>query len=129
MVRLRILVAAEYKPGDIFLVQFVWKLPEGDYIRAIFEAEVITLDERLDRYLVRLDRWIAGRQESAKGETRPVEDADREYWSLVAQKSGSHILLAYEVVDGRPIHLRMETLTGEHTYFSKLNDLMSENSA
>jgi hypothetical protein len=37
--------------------------------------------------------------------------------------SGNKISLAYEADDGRPLWLRLETLTGEHNFFHRLNEL------
>lgn len=108
--------------GDEFLVQFVWKLPDGDFIRAIFRAEVLSLEPKTDRYVVRLKELVAGRQESESGEMRPREALAGEYWTYVGQIAGHRLALAYEAADGRALHLRLATLTGEHNYFSRLDD-------
>lgn len=113
---------ATYEPGQTFQVQFVWELPEGDFIRAIFEAEVLELDSRLDRYVVRLRELKAGRQESPSGEMRSKEALSKEYWHLVGQVIGKRVHLAFEADDGRPLRLRLETLTQEHPFFTKLDD-------
>ena len=101
----------------------MWQLPDGDFVRAIFEAEVLALDASLDRYLLLLKRLMAGRQERSDGEARPASELSRPYWEMVAGVVGKRVYLAYEVEDGRPIRLRLTTLTGEHTLFSRLDDL------
>ena len=108
---------AHYDIGQSFPVQFVWKLPNGDYLRAVFEVDVVGHVEEADKYIVRLRQLIAGRQETAEGEMRPLEAYSREYWRLVGQLTGNKITVAYEVDDGRPLHLRLATLTGEHNFF------------
>ena len=35
---------------------------------------------------------------------------------------GRRITLAYEADDGRALYMRLETLTGEHNYFSRYED-------
>jgi hypothetical protein len=70
---------------------------------------------------VRLQELIAGRQESAAGETRPVPDLTREYWALVGRLQGRRITIAFEAADGRPLQLRLETLTGEHNFFFRFD--------
>jgi hypothetical protein len=112
---------ANYEPGATFPLQFVWQLPDGDFIRAIFDAEVLALDESLDRYLLRLTALKAGRQESATGEMRPREALSRDYWAMAGRLVGKRVYLAYEVDDGRPIRLRLDTLTLEHSFFTRLD--------
>lgn len=112
---------ANHDVGDNFAVQFVWQLPDGDFVRAIFRARVEALDLRLDRYLLRLEELEAGRQEQPNGETRPKEALSKEYWGMVGALIGKRVYLAYEVDDGRPIRLRLDTLTQEHSFFTRLN--------
>ena len=112
---------ANYQPGESFPVQFVWELPGGDYVRAVFDAEVEKLDFHLDRYLLRLRELRAGRQETPAGEIRPKEALARRYWAMVGALVGKRIHLAFEVDDGRPIKLRLDTLTQEHTFFTRLD--------
>jgi hypothetical protein len=107
--------------GESFQVQFVWQIPDGDYLRAIFAAEILNRDNSSDKYLLRLTEFLAGRQETAEGEMRPVEEVTQEYWSLVDQITGRIVVLAYEAADGRPLHLRLATLTGEHNFFYRFN--------
>lgn len=109
-----------YRAGDSFQVQFVWQLPDGDFIRAILAAEVMAIDESLDRYRVRLAGLVAGRQETAEGVARPEGELATAYWGLVGELIGRQVYLAYEVADGRPIRLRLATLTGEHSFFRRL---------
>lgn len=113
---------ANHEPGESFRIQFVWQLPHGDFIRAIFRAEVLTLDPQLDRYLLKLAKLEAGRQESERGETRAREEFSDEYWRMVGALIGKRVYLAYEVEDGRPIRLRLDTLTQEHSFFTRLDD-------
>lgn len=114
-----------YKVGESFKVQFVWRIPTGDFLRAVFEAEVLHLDNVSDKYVVRLREFLAGRQESESGEMRPLEDVSRQHWLRVAQLVDRKISLAFEADDGRPLWLRYETLTGEHNFFTRLNVLGS----
>jgi hypothetical protein len=116
------MIAPNHQVGDIFTVQFVWQLPDGDFLRAIFEAEVLALDANLDRYLLRLQQLVAGRQETAEGLARPETELAADYWALVGRVVGKKIYLAYEADDGRPLRVRLATLTGEHTFFTRLED-------
>lgn len=111
---------ANYDIGEAFAVQFVWQLPDGDFVRAIFRARVEALDKGLDRYLLRLEDLEAGRQEQPDGETRAKEALAKEYWGMVGALIGKRVYLAYEVDDGRPIRLRLDTLTQEHSFFTRL---------
>jgi hypothetical protein len=114
---------ANFEVGQSFNVQFVWQIPAGDFLRAIFKADVLTLDSVSGKYVVLLEEFLAGRQEDAHGEMRPGEEVTREYWAMVAELAGRRISLAYEADDGRPLWLRLETLTGEHNFFSRLNEI------
>lgn len=105
--------------GESFRVQFVWQIPEGDYLRAIFEAEILNRDHSAEKYMLRLTEFLAGRQETADGEMRPVEEVSRDYWAMVDSLVGRVVLIAYEAADGRPLHLRFATLTGEHNFFHR----------
>lgn len=114
---------ANYQVGEIFRVQFVWRIPNGDFLRAIFTAEVLLQDDVSDKYVVRLLEFVSGRQEAPDGSARPLENVARDYWALVNQLEGRKISLAFEADDGRPLWLRLETLTGEHNFFRRLNEL------
>lgn len=109
--------AAKHDVGDTFPVQFVWNIPDGDYIRAVFGVTVLALIPAADKYMVRLTQVIAGRQETATGETRAREELSTTYWKLVGRLVGRKVTIAYEVEDGRPLHMRLATLTGEHDFF------------
>jgi hypothetical protein len=34
---------AHFELGDTFTLQFAWRLADGDYIRAVFQADVLDL--------------------------------------------------------------------------------------
>lgn len=114
--------AAHYKVGESFPLQFAWKLPHGDYLRAVFLAEVLDLVPDADKYIARLTRLEAGRQEDGQGELRPREAYSKEYWSMVAALVGRKITVAYEADDGHALYMRLATLTGEHNYFTRYED-------
>ena len=114
---LELMPAAKHDIGDAFPVQFVWNLPDGDYIRAVFRVTVLALIPAADKYIVRLNELVAGRQETAEGEARAREELSTEYWALVGRLVGRKVTVAYEVEDGRPLHMRLATLTGEHDFF------------
>ena len=113
---------ANYQVGEDFRVQFVWRIPKGDFIRAMFEVEVLLLDSRSEKYVLQLTEFLAGRQESGEGILRQAKESSRSYWQLVSELVGRRISLSYEVDDGRPLWLRLETLTGEHSFFRRLDD-------
>ncbi len=102
-------------------MQFVWKLPDGDFIRAVFRAVVLDTIPAADKYLVRLEELLAGRQETKDGNMRPKEEMTLPYWVMVREIIGNQVSLAYESADGRPLHMRLSTLTGEHDFFSRYN--------
>ncbi len=118
---------ANYSIGETFAVQFAWHLPHGDYIRAVFEAKVLDLVEPAEKYVVQLARLVAGRQEDEDGRLRGTDDFSRDYWALVSKLVGRKITVAYEVDDSRAVHMRLETLTGEHNYFYRYS--MAEDTA
>ncbi len=113
---------AHYQPGQSFPVQFAWRLPDGEYLRAVFQADVKELVPAANKYVVHLSQLLAGREETADGESKPVEALSRAYWELVGQLIGRTITLPYEADDNRALYLRLETLTGEHNYFSRYED-------
>ena len=113
---------AHYKIGDNFPLQFAWRLPEGDYLRAVFRAKVLDLVPEADKYVVHLSELIAGRQEDGEGTIRPTEAYAREYWELVGGLVGRKITVAYEADDGHALYMRLATLTGEHNYFTRYED-------
>lgn len=113
---------AHVEVGGTFALQFAWHLPGGDYIRAVFEAEVLDLIPDADKYLVRLNKLQAGRQEDSEGRLRSSENFSGEYWSMVNDLTGRKITIAYEADDSRAIHMRLATLTGEHNFFTRYED-------
>lgn len=117
------MITAKHSVGEFFNIQFVWQLPDnGDFIRAVMKAEVLELQPEADKYVVRLTELLGGRQESPTGEPRDVAELTKAYWGLVGQIVGSKIIVAYEAEDGRPLHLRLSTLTGEHKFFHRFDD-------
>ncbi len=114
--------SAHYQVGDYFPLQFAWHLPEGDYIRAVFRAHVLDMIPEADKYLVRLVKLEAGRQEDKNGALRPQEEFSNEYWSLVGDLVGRRLTIAYEADDSRALHMRLATLTGEHNFFTRYED-------
>lgn len=113
---------AHYQPGQAFNLQFAWRLPEGDYLRAVFEAEVIDLVPSADKYVIRLRRLLAGREDAADGTVKPLTALEGEYWDLVRGLTSHTLTIAYEADDGRPLYLRLATLTGEHNFFTRYED-------
>jgi hypothetical protein len=85
----------------------------------VFTAVVLELQPAADKYVVRLGELMAGRQESATGEMRSPEALTRAYWQLVGRLQRRRVTLAYESDDGRPLHLRLATLTRQTTQGSK----------
>lgn len=108
--------------GESFPLQYAWRLPDGSYLRAVFRANVLDLVPSADKYIVRLVELMAGREETPEGEAKPIEDLSREYWELVGALVGRRLTVAYEASDGRALYMRLETLTGEHNYFSRFDD-------
>lgn len=113
---------AHYQPGQSFPVQFAWRLPDGEYLRAVFQADVLELVIAANKYVARLSLLLAGREETADGEPKPPAALTRAYWELVGNLLGRTITLPYEADDGRALYLRLETLTGEHNYFTRYED-------
>jgi hypothetical protein len=113
---------AHYTIGDTFPAQFAWRLPNGDYLRAVFNAEVLGIVEAADKYVVRIVALVAGRQENQDGVLKPTEEFSTEYWALVGKLIGRRITIAFEADDGRAVHFRLETLTGAHNYFYRFPD-------
>jgi hypothetical protein len=112
-------MAAPHGVGDSFLLQFVWQLPDGDYIRALCRAEVLAIIEPAEKYMVRLTELVAGSQESRMGEGRDKDEFSKTYWAMVVRLIGKQITVAWETADGRPLPMRLATLTGEHDFFTR----------
>ncbi len=119
---IKIMPDAQHNIGENFPLQFAWQLPDGDYLRTVFDAEVVDLVPQADKYIVVLRRLLAGRQEDADGTLRPMAVYSKEYWNLVRGLVGRKITVAYEASDGRALHMRLATLTGEHNYFTRYED-------
>ena len=108
--------------GETFPLHFVWQLPEGDYLRALFRAEVLALDPQMEKYTVRLAKFVGARQEDETGQLRPRGAFSETYWPLIGRLQGQKIAVAYEAADGRPLPLRLTTLTGEHNFFFRFDE-------
>lgn len=108
--------------GQSFPLQYAWRLPDGSYLRAVFKATVLDTVPTADKYVVRLEELLAGREETPDGEPKPTESLSRSYWTLVGELIGRRLTVAYEAGDGRALYMRLETLTGEHNYFSRFED-------
>lgn len=108
-----------YAVGEEFLIHFVWQIPNADFIRAIFAAEVINLDQSTNRYIIKLKELKAGRQENESGKILPHQAFSEEHWRLVGELIGRQAAVAYETADGRPVRLRLTTLTREHKFFTR----------
>lgn len=113
---------AHFQIGDSFALQFAWRLPEGEYLRAIFQAEVMDLVPGADKYIVLLRQFLAGREDDVDGRVKPLTALEGDYWDLVRGLIGRKITIAYEADDGHPLYLRLATLTGEHNFFSRYED-------
>ena len=113
---------ARFQTGESFPLQFAWRLPNGDYLRAVFQAIVLDLVPKADKYIVLLSKLIAGRQENEDGVLRPQEAFSTEYWQMVDGLVERKITIAYEADDSRAIHMRLATLTGEHNFFTRFED-------
>lgn len=100
-------------------MQFVWRLEEGDWLRGVFSAEIRALQPHEDRYLVSLVEFVGGWQEDPSGKQRPKEAMSREWWAKIVRLQGRKVQLAYEAADGRPLYMRLPTLTGEHVFFRR----------
>lgn len=113
---------AHYEPGQSFTLQFAWRTPEGEYLRALFQADVLELVAGADKYIVRLSQFLAGREDDEEGNVKPLETLEGEYWDLARGLQDRIITIAYEADDGDPLYLRLATLTGEHNFFSRYED-------
>ena len=113
---------AHYEIGQSFPTQFAWRLPDDGYLRAVFQAEVLSLVPKADKYVVRLTALIAGRQETADGAVLPKEQLDQDYWALVGKLIGRRLSLAFEADEGNALYMRLATLTGEHNFFYRFPD-------
>lgn len=113
---------SHYNIGESFALHFAWRTPEREYIRAIFQAEVVDLVPGADKYVVLLRQFLAGREDDADGNVKPLEALKGEYWDHVRGLVGRTITIAYEADDGQPLYMRLATLTGEHNFFTRYED-------
>jgi len=111
-----------HEVGESFKIQYVWRIESGHFLRALFRARVLGHDDSTDKYILLLEEFVAGKQEDAVGETANADELAREHWKTISELVGKKITLAYEADDGRTIRLKLATLTGEHNYFTRLND-------
>ncbi|HNS38692.1 MAG: hypothetical protein LC131_10670 [Anaerolineae bacterium] len=114
---------AHYEPGQSFPLQFAWRMPDGEYLRAVFRADVLELVPGADKYIVRLSEFLAGREDDNEGNVKPLESLEGEYWDMVRGLDGRTITIAYEADDGHPLYMRLATLTGEHNFFTRHEDV------
>ena len=104
---------------EIIRLQFVWKLPDRSYLRTIFDARITGLDTVQERYIVHLKALIASKEEDESGVLKPLDQWSLSYWDLVQNLINKYAAVAYEAADGRPLLLRISTLTLEHSFFTK----------
>lgn len=112
---------AKHKIGEFFIIQFVWTLPDGDFIRTLFKVEVEEIIPSAEKYMVILQELLVGTQEDKQGNGRDKSEFNKIYWRQVADLIGNRVTVAWEVEDGRPLHMRLTTLTGEHDFFTRYN--------
>ncbi|MFK7802611.1 MAG: hypothetical protein AB8G95_13335 [Anaerolineae bacterium] len=117
---------ANHEIGEKFHIHFVWKIPNDHYLRALFEATVLDIDLSADRYLIKLPNLLGKREENEAGEALPEDEHTIEYWQMVYKLIGRKAHVAFEVDDGRPLFLRLPTLTLEHKFFTRYSDDESE---
>lgn len=113
---------ANYTVNEKFNIHFVWNLPNGNYIRALFETIVLDIDIAADRYLIELSSLLRKREEDETGSGLPEEGHTLEYWQMVYALIGRKAHVAFEADDGRPLFLRLPTLTLEHKFFTRYSD-------
>lgn len=114
--------------SETFRIHFVWKIPNGHYVRALFVAQVLDIDLEADRYLIKLTELLAKREEDERGEGLPEDKHTVEYWEMVYRLISRLAHVAFEADDGRPLFLRLPTLTLEHKYFTRYDDNGSSDS-
>ena len=104
--------------GEQFQLQFVWRLPNDDYVRALFQARIREIQYHEERYLVELEGLIGGMQEAADGSVRPKNDMDKERWARIVALSGRTVQVAYEAAK-QPLYMKLATLDTPHTFFTR----------
>lgn len=105
-----------------FHLHFVWKLPSEDFIRAVFQVRIIEIQPHEDRYLVQLETFVAGLQEDETGKARPSAEYDKNWWAHIVALTSRYVQVAYEAADGRPLYMRIGTLTGRHAFFFRYDE-------
>lgn len=108
--------------GDSFRIHFVWRIPNGHYVHGLFEAKVLDIDTEADRYLVSIPNLLAKREEDEDGTALLEDNHTAKYWEMVHQLIGRKAHVAFEADDGRPLYLRLPTLTLEHKFFTRYSD-------
>lgn len=114
--------SANYKVGETFRIHFVWKLPNKHYIRALFDVKILDIDLSADRYLILLDSLVAKREEDSVGDGLAEKEHTEKYWEMVYRLTGRRAHVAFEADDGRPLFLRLPTLTLEHKFFTRYSE-------
>ena len=113
---------AELSVGDVFEIYFVWRIEGDDVIRVFYKAEVVEDQPHENRYMVVLREFVRGRQEAPDGTPREKEELAFDHWRKIFSFVSNRVQVAYEAQDGRPLYLRLATLTGEHTFFERHNE-------
>jgi hypothetical protein len=113
--------------GESFPLQFAWRLPDGEILRAVFRADVLDIIPAADKFMVRLTELLAGTQEAPDGTPRDREQFNKLYWARVVALVGNRVTVAFETADGRPVQMRLTTLTGEHDFFWRYNTPPNKN--
>lgn len=108
--------------GESFRIHFVWKIPNDHFVHALFEAKILDIDTEADRYLISLPSLLAKKEEDSNGVPLPEADHTTEYWEMVYRLIGRKAHIAFEAEDGRPLYLRLPTLTLEHKFFTRYSD-------
>jgi hypothetical protein len=99
-------------PGDVIPVDVAWTLPDGHRLRVTFAAQVEALERGKNRLCVQL---LA--VQAASG-TQPESDVEPHYLERVMGLIGKRAQVPLDTLGGIVLPLRLETLTGEHPYFS-----------
>jgi len=91
--------------NEVISVKCAWRLPDAARIHATFAAEVITYDERQDRWLVRL---TGVHSTDAPAEARALVESQVGKWAYVPSEARRI---------GLTLPLKFETLTGKIRFF------------
>ena len=112
----------KFEVGDQYRVQFVWKLPNYDFMRVFFEVSILEIDLFEERFVVRLESMVGGRQEAPDGSMRSEDEMAKPLWGRVVGFIGRKVRLPFESAEGHPLHLKYPTLTGEHNFFTRFEN-------